>query len=110
MGFPKITKIEIDSFTWDVKGMVHQRAYHYQPDSTLTFTGSGIKITADNGVVGEFAGWRTSAQGVASIAERYIGHLQFKGPSAMQGYYLNPVATEKAYQDGISVRFWDFLF
>ena len=73
MGKPKIKKIEIESFTWDVKGMVHQRAFHYEPDSTLTFNGSGIKITADNGVVGEYAGWRTSAQGVASIAQRYIG-------------------------------------
>ena len=39
MRTPKITKIEIESFNWDVKGMVHQRAFHYDPDSTLTFQG-----------------------------------------------------------------------
>jgi fatty-acyl-CoA synthase len=34
------------------------------------------------------------------LPERHIGHLQFKGPSAMQGYYLNSEATKKAYRDG----------
>ena len=39
----KIIKIEVESFTWDVKGLTHQRAFHYDPDSTLTFGASGIK-------------------------------------------------------------------
>jgi L-alanine-DL-glutamate epimerase-like enolase superfamily enzyme len=69
----KIVKVEIESFTWEVNGMVHQRAFHYEPDSTLTFHGSGIRIHANNGVIGEYAGWRTGAQGVASIAHRYLG-------------------------------------
>jgi L-alanine-DL-glutamate epimerase-like enolase superfamily enzyme len=69
-----ITKIEIESFTWEVKEMVHQRAFHYDPDSSLTFHGAGIKITADNGAVGEYAGWRTSPQSVAGLAERYLGN------------------------------------
>ncbi len=32
--------------------------------------------------------------------ERKAGHLQFKGPSAMQGYFQNPTATAAAYHDG----------
>lgn len=34
------------------------------------------------------------------VPERHIGHLQFKGPSNMQGYYGNPEATKAIYHDG----------
>lgn len=34
------------------------------------------------------------------LPERHIGHLQFKGPSSMQGYYANPDATQAIFQDG----------
>ena len=34
------------------------------------------------------------------LPERHIGHLEFKGPSCMQGYYRNPEATAAAYHDG----------
>lgn len=34
------------------------------------------------------------------LPERYVGNLQFCGPSSMQGYYNNPAATEKIYHDG----------
>lgn len=37
------------------------------------------------------------------LAERYIGNLQFQGPSSMQGYYRNPEATQAAYHEG----WWD---
>lgn len=36
-------------------------------------------------------------------AERHVGNIQFRGPSAMQGYYQNPTATAKVYHDG----WWD---
>lgn len=35
-----------------------------------------------------------------TLPERQVGHLQFKGPSSMQGYYGNPVATQAIFQDG----------
>ncbi len=35
--------------------------------------------------------------------DRVVGHLQFKGPSAMEGYYLRPDITQKIYHDG----WWD---
>lgn len=34
------------------------------------------------------------------LPERYVGHLQFQGPSAMQGYFQNRTATEAAYHNG----------
>ena len=37
------------------------------------------------------------------LPNRTVGNLQFRGPSAMQGYYNNPSATQKAYHDG----WWD---
>ncbi|MDF1513530.1 MAG: enolase C-terminal domain-like protein [Anaerolineae bacterium] len=102
MGSPRITRIEIESFTWDVKGMVHQRAFHYEPDSTLTFTGSGIKITADNGIVGEYAGWRTDARGVAGLADRYLGQNPFDRELFYQKAKSSPAM---AVYD---IALWDF--
>jgi hypothetical protein len=46
---PIITKIEIQGFTWDVKGLTHGRAFHYDLDSTLTRAAAGIKIYAVSG-------------------------------------------------------------
>lgn len=34
---------------------------------------------------------------------RHVGSLQFQGPSSMQGYYNNPIATSAIYHDG----WWD---
>ncbi len=37
------------------------------------------------------------------LQERAVGNVQFRGPSAMQGYYHNPVATAAAFHQG----WWD---
>ncbi len=37
------------------------------------------------------------------LGERSVGSIQFRGPSAMQGYYRNPLATEQIYHQG----WWD---
>lgn len=34
------------------------------------------------------------------LAERFIGNLQFQGPSSMQGYYHNPEATRAIFHHG----------
>ncbi|MBX9586254.1 MAG: AMP-binding protein [Gammaproteobacteria bacterium] len=34
------------------------------------------------------------------LPERNVGHLQFQGPSAMQGYFQNLTATEAAFHNG----------
>lgn len=38
-----------------------------------------------------------------ALPERSVGHLQFQGPSAMQGYYRNQEETNKVHHDG----WWD---
>ena len=73
MPIPTITKIEIESFTWDVVGLTHGRAYHYDPHSTLRRHAAAIKVHASNGAVGQYAGWSTDPKAVASAAERYLG-------------------------------------
>lgn len=37
---------------------------------------------------------------INGLAERHVGNVQFRGPSAMQGYYKNPKATAAVYFDG----------
>lgn len=34
------------------------------------------------------------------LPDRYVGRLQFRGPSATAGYYRNPVATQALFRDG----------
>ena len=73
MAIPRITKVEIESFTWDIVGLRYGRAFHYDPHSTLTRHASGIKVYSDAGTVGEYAGWSADPQAVAGLAERYLG-------------------------------------
>jgi len=73
MAVPKIFKIEVEGFTWDVVGLRHGRAYHYDPESTLTRHGSALKVYADNGVVGEYAGSGGSPQALGALASYYLG-------------------------------------
>ena len=103
-GTPKISKIEIVGFSWDVKGMafvLHKASY--DPDSTATRHGGGIKIYADNGAVGEYAGWNVDLRTVAEAAAGYIG--------------TNPLDREQHYQRGksgpamavLDIALWDLL-
>jgi len=61
----------------------------------LEFVGCG-KVIADHEL-------RIADDDGNSLADRVIGDIQFKGPSAMQGYYNNPVVTQKIYHNG----WWD---
>ena len=88
---PKIESIEIESFTWDVEGLTHGRAFHYDPDSTLTRTASGIKVYADNGAVGEYAGWGVDPKLVAGAAGRYLGENPLDRERFYQGLKASPV-------------------
>jgi len=67
-GTTEITKIEVEGFSWDVVGMTTGRAAHYDADSTFTRYAGAIRIHADNGVVGEYAGWLRDPNAVAETA------------------------------------------
>lgn len=86
-----IAKIEITSFTWQVEGIVHARAYHYDPAGTLTFGGSALRITADDGTAGEYAGWRADPQAVIGAAGRYLGQNAMDRERFYQGMKNSPV-------------------
>ncbi|MFL7810498.1 MAG: enolase C-terminal domain-like protein [Anaerolineae bacterium] len=101
MATPKITRIEIESFSWDVKGLTHQRAFHYDPESTLTFSGGGLKVYADNGAVGEYAGWRTSPQAVADAAQQYLGM------NALDREYAYQRMKRSAAMAVLDIALWD---
>jgi L-alanine-DL-glutamate epimerase-like enolase superfamily enzyme len=83
MKTPKITKVEVQGFTWEVKDLMHGRAYHYSPGSTLTRSAGAIKVYADNGVVGEYAGWHGDPNAVAGAAGNYLG----KNPLDRERFY-----------------------
>jgi len=102
MASPKITKIEIEGFTWDVKGITHARAFHYDPDSTLTFNGGGVKVYADNGGVGEYAGWHADPQAVAAVAQRYIGQNPLERERFYQKMKASPIMAI------LDIALWDF--
>jgi hypothetical protein len=81
---PKITRVEIEEFAWDIQGLTHGRAFHYDPDSTLTRLAGAVRIHADNGAVGEYANWGFNPAALASAADWYLGR--------------NPLDREQAYQ------------
>ena len=101
---PKITKIELEGFTWDVKGMVIGPGGKacYDPDSTTTRQGGGIRIYADNGVVGEYAGWNRDLNGVASIAESLIG----QNPLWRDRIYQEHKASLEAADQLVTIPMW----
>ena len=88
---PRIDKIAREPFA------KQSRAIPYAADvkHTMEFVGCGeplpgheIRIIDEEGNI---------------LPERYVGSLQFRGPSSMQGYYHNPKATAKIYHEG----WWD---
>ncbi len=88
---PVFDKIDREAF--DKKGLAEPVApdakrYHEFVSCGAALPGHEIRIVDNNNQV---------------LDERKIGCLQFRGPSAMQGYYRNQTATEAVYHDG----WWD---
>jgi L-alanine-DL-glutamate epimerase-like enolase superfamily enzyme len=101
MALSKICKIEAEGFTWDIVGLRHGRAFHYDPGSTLTRHATAIKVYADNGAVGEYAGSGVSPEAIAGIAERYLGQSALDRERYYQGLKASPAMA--AYD----VALWD---
>ncbi|MFW6174525.1 MAG: hypothetical protein ACOC5K_01985 [Chloroflexota bacterium] len=99
---PKITKIEVEGFSWDVKGLGRGRAHHYDPDSTLTRQGGAVRVHADNGVTGEFAGWGGDPKAVAELASAYIGRNALDRESFYQRHKASPAMAP------LDNALWDF--
>lgn len=85
---PRIDKIAREPFEKERKAIPYAANEKY----TLEFVCCGkslpqheIRIVDDKGNV---------------LPERHIGVLQFRGPSSMQGYYRNPIATAEIYING----------
>lgn len=85
---PRIDKIERESFE------KQKRAVPIQPgeENFLEFISCGKPIVGHE--------IRIVDDADQELPERRIGNLQFRGPSAMQGYYRNPDATQAAYHNG----------
>ncbi len=90
---PRIDKIDRDAFEKESKAIP---AKALQGKNVLEFVACGepmsehaIRIADDAGNI---------------LGERHVGNIQFQGPSAMQGYFNNPAATQKAYR---SDGWWD---
>ncbi len=63
-----------------------------QEKDSLLFVSEGVAIPGHE--------IRIVDDNIVALEERYVGNVQFRGPSAMQGYYRNPAATQAVYFDG----------
>lgn len=87
---PRIDKIQREWFEKESKAIPASKG-----EEAVEYVGCGEVLT-DHDI-------RIVDDKSAELPERVVGNIQFKGPSAMQGYYNNPQATQKAFSDG----WWD---
>lgn len=69
-----------------------RRAVPTNGKSILAFAGCGMPLEGHEIRIVDDEG--------QTLPERYVGNLQFRGPSNMQGYFNNPSATQAIYHDG----------
>jgi L-alanine-DL-glutamate epimerase-like enolase superfamily enzyme len=78
-GEATVTRIEIETFAWQAKGMATVRVQGgqlktaYDPDAVATQTGTAIKLMTDAGAVGEYVRGGAGAQEVAAGARLILG-------------------------------------
>ena len=75
MPTPKITKIEIHQFDYELTDLAHgNEGAIYKPGSTITNTACAIRVLTDVGVVGEYASANVfEFSGIATFAKSLIG-------------------------------------
>lgn len=86
---PRIDKIKRSSFELDNKAIPTEES------DAIEFVACGAAMPEHGIRIVDDAG--------NELSERSVGNIQFKGPSAMQGYFNNPAATQKVYHNG----WWD---
>ena len=99
--YPKSSRSRPKALPGTWSGLRHGRAFHYDPDSTLTRHGTAIKVYADNGAVGEYAGSGASPQAIEALAERYLGQSAMDRERYYQGLKASPAMA--AYD----IALWD---
>ncbi len=88
---PRIDSVERETFDVEQRAVTSRKEgenYHEFVSCGITLPNHEVRIVSDTG---------------APLADRHVGQLQFKGPSAMQGYYRNIKATQAICHDG----WWD---
>lgn len=70
----------------------HQKAVSTSSKAAFEFAAEGFAIPGSE--------LRICDEHNLPLPERHIGHVQFRGNSAMQGYYHNPAATLKIFHEG----------
>lgn len=99
---PVITKIEVEEFTWVIKGLTRGRAFHYDPDSSLTRPGLAVRVHTDSGGTGEFASWAFApGQTVVEVAKGYVGANALDRERLYQRYKNSPGMAP------IDIALWD---
>lgn len=83
----RVDKISREAFEKKMHAVPHSNEKDF-----LVFVSEGIAI--------EGHAIRIVDDKIISLEERHVGNVQFRGPSAMQGYYRNPTATAAVYFDG----------
>ena len=89
MADPKITKVEVHEFQWDLQDIGSDptgRIATYVPGEKLTLAQQAVRIHSDVGALGEFSSWGTVARPeIAGCAEYLLGK--------------NPLDRERIYAD-----------
>ncbi len=83
----RIDKITRGPFEKNMRAVPHSNEKDF-----LIFVSEGVAIEGHD--------IRIVDNKIIPLEERHIGNVQFRGPSAMQGYYRNPEATSAVYFDG----------
>jgi 1-acyl-sn-glycerol-3-phosphate acyltransferase len=85
---PKIDRVDRASFSLQGKAEPATGS----GDNVLQFVSVGKPIPGHKLRIADATG--------QDLAERFQGHIQFCGPSMMQGYFENPDATQEVFQNG----------
>ena len=86
---PRIDKIEREAFEKENKAVP---THSNDKKKTLEFVACGVAMNKHAIRIADDKNY--------PLAERQVGNIQFQGPSAMQGYFNNPAATQQIYHDG----------
>lgn len=92
---PQRRKPRIDRVQREIFEREHKAISSLHNAGSIEFVGCGIPL-ADHHI-------RIVDDTENEVEDRIIGNIQFRGPSAMQGYFNNPQATQKTYHNG----WWD---